>query len=182
VKKFQQTHTQPFERLLPLKPHVDRLPVRAHEGSAPFVPSMVIYVHWSPNGGILHMVRRRLRLCRGEGFAGVFIGSADPPAEDWGASKWRLVHRGEIGLSQRLLCAAVLYRMLFGHDKHTGSANAAKREGIVPRHNRPKALRSLPSLMAGSGEWYGPPLTSRRTSPAAIRAGCLGWKTGERVS
>lgn len=59
-------------------------------------------------------------------------------------SKWLLVQRGEIGLSQRMLRAGVPCWALFGQERLAARANAATRARIAPRHSNAEAFARVP--------------------------------------
>jgi len=59
-------------------------------------------------------------------------------------SKWQLVQRGEIGLSQRMLSAGVPCFALFGQERLATFANAATRARIAPRYSSADAFARVP--------------------------------------
>ena len=59
-------------------------------------------------------------------------------------SKWLLVQRGEIGLSQRMLRAGVPCWALFGQERLAAFANAATRARIAPRYSSAEAFGRVP--------------------------------------
>lgn len=59
-------------------------------------------------------------------------------------SKWLLVQRGEIGLSQRMLKAGVPCWALFGQERLAALADAPARARIAPRHANPEAFTRVP--------------------------------------
>jgi len=59
-------------------------------------------------------------------------------------SKWQLVQRGEIGLSQRMLRAGVPCWALFGQERLAAFADAATRARIAPRYSSAVAFARVP--------------------------------------
>ncbi len=62
--------------------------------------SMVLFLHWSPDGQVSAMVRRQMALWREQGFTVVFISNAKVPAADWdavGEYASLLIQRGNAG-------------------------------------------------------------------------------------
>jgi len=59
-------------------------------------------------------------------------------------SKWLLVQRGEIGLSQRMFRAGVPCWALFGQERLATFANAATRARIAPRYSSAAAFARVP--------------------------------------
>lgn len=59
-------------------------------------------------------------------------------------SKWLLVQRGEIGLSQRMLKAGVPCWALFGQERLAALADAPTRARIAPRYATPEAFARVP--------------------------------------
>jgi hypothetical protein len=78
-------------------------------------------------------------------------------------SKWQLVQRGEIGLTQRMLRAGVPCWALFGQERLAALANAETRTRIAPRYSSVEAFARVPfnpchhlwrELVAGMGYPY----------------------------
>ena len=59
-------------------------------------------------------------------------------------SKWLLVQRGEIGLTQRMIRAGVPCWALFGQERLAALASTATRERIAPRHSSGAAFARVP--------------------------------------
>jgi lipopolysaccharide biosynthesis protein len=59
-------------------------------------------------------------------------------------SKWLLVQRGEIGLSQRMLKAGVPCWALFGQERLAALTDAPTRARIAPRYANPEAFARVP--------------------------------------
>ncbi|MFO0467077.1 MAG: rhamnan synthesis F family protein [bacterium] len=59
-------------------------------------------------------------------------------------SKWQLVQRGEIGLTQRMLRAGVPCWALFGQERLAALADAPTRARIAPRYSSPEAFARVP--------------------------------------
>jgi len=59
-------------------------------------------------------------------------------------SKWRVVQRGEIGLTRRALRAGVRCAALFGYDRVLAETDAATRETLGPRFRDPDSLQRYP--------------------------------------
>ena len=59
-------------------------------------------------------------------------------------SKWQLVQRGEIGLTQRMLRAGVPCWALFGQERLAALANAETRARIAPRYSSVEAFARVP--------------------------------------
>jgi hypothetical protein len=59
-------------------------------------------------------------------------------------SKWLLVQREEIGLSQRMLKAGVPRWALFGQERLAALADAPARARIAPRYANPEAFARVP--------------------------------------
>lgn len=59
-------------------------------------------------------------------------------------SKWQLVQRGEIGLSERMMRAGVPCWALFGQERLAALASATTRKRIAPRHSGPEAFARVP--------------------------------------
>ncbi len=59
-------------------------------------------------------------------------------------SKWLLVQRGEIGLTQRMIRAGVPCWALFGQERLAALASTATRERIAPRHSSAAAFARVP--------------------------------------
>ena len=59
-------------------------------------------------------------------------------------SKWLLVQRGEIGLSQRMLKAGVPCWALFGQERLAALADAPARARIAPRYANPESFARVP--------------------------------------
>jgi hypothetical protein len=78
-------------------------------------------------------------------------------------SKWQLVQRGEIGLTQRMLRAGVPCWALFGQERLAALADAPTRARIAPRYSSVEAFARVPfnpchhlwrELVAGMGYPY----------------------------
>jgi hypothetical protein len=59
-------------------------------------------------------------------------------------SKWRVVRRGEIGITQRMLGAGVPCWALFGQERLAALADAPTRARIAPRHSSAEAFARVP--------------------------------------
>ena len=59
-------------------------------------------------------------------------------------SKWQLVQRGEIGLTQRMLRAGVPCWALFGQERLAALADASTRARIAPRYTSAEAFARVP--------------------------------------
>jgi lipopolysaccharide biosynthesis protein len=59
-------------------------------------------------------------------------------------SKWQVVRRGEIGITQRMLGAGVPCWALFGQERLAAFANAATRMRIAPRYSSAAAFARVP--------------------------------------
>ena len=92
-------------------------------------------------GGGGHMQSYAL-LSRGEGAVSEMLGHLAGLKD--GRSKWQLVQRGEIGLSQRMLRAGVPCWALFGQERLAALANAETRMRIAPRYSTVEAFARVP--------------------------------------
>ena len=92
-------------------------------------------------GGGAHLQSYAL-LGRGEGAVAEMLSHLAGMKD--GRSKWQLVQRGEIGLTQRMLRAGVPCWALFGQERLAALANAATRLRISPRYSRVEAFARVP--------------------------------------
>ncbi|MCA3362946.1 MAG: hypothetical protein ING08_09785 [Roseomonas sp.] len=92
-------------------------------------------------GGGAHLQSYAL-LGRGEKAVAEMLGHLVPMKD--GRSKWLLVRRGEIGLTQRMLRAGVPCWALFGQERLAAIANAATRARIAPRYSSVEAFARVP--------------------------------------
>ena len=92
-------------------------------------------------GGGGHMQSYAL-LSRGEGAVSEMLGHLAGMKD--GRSKWQLVQRGEIGLTQRMLRAGVPCWALFGQERLAALANAETRMRIAPRYSSVEAFARVP--------------------------------------
>ena len=92
-------------------------------------------------GGGAHLQSYAL-LGRGEGAVSEMLGHLAGMKD--GRSKWQLVQRGEIGLTQRMLRAGVPCWALFGQARLAALANATTRTRIAPRYSSLEAFARVP--------------------------------------
>jgi len=92
-------------------------------------------------GGGAHLQSYAL-LGRGEGAVAEMLGHLACMKDS--RSKWQLVQRGEIGLTQRMLRAGVPCWALFGQERLAALANAETRTRIAPRYSSAEAFARVP--------------------------------------
>ena len=92
-------------------------------------------------GGGAHLQSYAL-LGRGAGAVSEMLGHLAGMKD--GRSKWQLVQRGEIGLTQRMLRAGVPCWALFGQERLAALANAETRTRIAPRYSSVEAFARVP--------------------------------------
>jgi len=92
-------------------------------------------------GGGAHLQSYAL-LGRGAGAVSEMLGHLAGMKD--GRSKWQLVQRGEIGLTQRMLRAGVPCWALFGQERLAALANATTRTRIAPRYSSVEAFARVP--------------------------------------
>ena len=92
-------------------------------------------------GGGAHLQSYAL-LGRGAGAVSEMLGHLAGMKD--GRSKWQLVQRGEIGLTQRMLRAGVPCWALFGQERLAELANAETRTRIAPRYSSVEAFARVP--------------------------------------
>ena len=92
-------------------------------------------------GGGPHLQSYAL-LSRGEKAVGEMLGHLAALKDT--RSKWQLVQRGEIGLTQRMLRAGVPCWALFGQERLAALADAPTRARIAPRHSSAEAFARVP--------------------------------------
>jgi hypothetical protein len=92
-------------------------------------------------GGGAHLQSYAL-LSRGAGAVSEMLGHMAGMKDS--RSKWRLVQRGEIGLTQRMLRALVPCWALFGQERLAALANAETRMRIAPRNSSVEAFARVP--------------------------------------
>ncbi|MCA3449642.1 MAG: hypothetical protein INF92_04605 [Rhodobacter sp.] len=111
-------------------------------------------------GGGVHLQSYAL-LGRGEKAVGEMLGHLAALKDT--RSKWQLVQRGEIGLTQRMLRAGVPCWALFGQERLAALADAPTRARIAPRYSSAEAFTRVPfnpchhlwrELVAGMGYPY----------------------------
>jgi hypothetical protein len=92
-------------------------------------------------GGGAHLQSYAL-LGRGEKAVGEMLGHLAALKDT--RSKWQLVQRGEIGLTQRMLRAGVPCWALFGQERLAALADAPTRARIAPRYSNAEAFARVP--------------------------------------
>lgn len=92
-------------------------------------------------GGGAHLQSYAL-LGRGEGAVAEMLGHLAGLKDS--RSKWQLVQRGEIGLTQRMLRAGVPCWALFGQERLAACANAETRTRIAPGYSSAEAFARVP--------------------------------------
>ena len=92
-------------------------------------------------GGGAHLQSYAL-LGRGEKAVGEMLGHLAGLKDT--RSKWQLVQRGEIGLTQRMLRAGVPCWALFGQERLAAFADAPTRARIAPRYSSAEAFARVP--------------------------------------
>jgi hypothetical protein len=92
-------------------------------------------------GGGAHLQSYAL-LSRGAGAVAEMLGHLGDLTDT--RSKWRVVRRGEIGLTQRMLRAGVPCCALFGQERLAALANATTRTRIAPRYSSVEAFARVP--------------------------------------
>jgi lipopolysaccharide biosynthesis protein len=92
-------------------------------------------------GGGPHLQSYAL-LSRGEKAVGEMLGHLAALKDT--RSKWQLVQRGEIGLTQRMLRAGVPCWALFGQERLAALADAPTRVRIAPRYSSAEAFARVP--------------------------------------
>jgi lipopolysaccharide biosynthesis protein len=97
--------------------------------------------HTESLGGGAHLQSYAL-LGRGEGAVAEMRGHLASLKDS--RSKWQLVQRGEIGLTQRMLRAGVPCWALFGQERLAACANPETRAHIAPRYSSAEAFARVP--------------------------------------
>ena len=92
-------------------------------------------------GGGAHLQSYAL-LGRGKKAAGEMLGHLAALKDT--RSKWQLVRRGEIGITQRMLRAGVPCWALFGQERLAALADASTRARIAPRYSSAEAFARVP--------------------------------------
>jgi Rhamnan synthesis protein F len=122
---------------LPLRPLVDALRAGG-DGFFGLTESLGGAAHL---GGGAHLQSYAL-LGRGAGAVAEMLGHLADLKDT--RSKWRVVRRGEIGITQRMRRAGVPCWALFGQERLAALANAATRTRIAPRYSSVEAFARVP--------------------------------------
>jgi lipopolysaccharide biosynthesis protein len=122
---------------LPLSPLLDAWRARGH-GYFGLTESLGGAAHL---GGGAHLQSYAL-LGRGEKAVAEMLGNLAALKDS--RSKWQVVRRGEIGLTQRMVRAGVPCWALFGQERLAALASTATRERIAPRYSSAEAFARVP--------------------------------------